>query len=158
MTVAPYAGAWIEMFCAGQYGDLINVAPYAGAWIEMIVLQTATRNMTSSLPTRERGLKSIHFTLSPLARSSLPTRERGLKSLPAVLADNILPVAPYAGAWIEIWISGGCVKSIGVAPYAGAWIEISIHCTFSPLARSLPTRERGLKFLYSALLGSGGSL
>ena len=35
-TVAPYAGAWIEitdlMFAVG----LAKVAPYAGAWIEIV--------------------------------------------------------------------------------------------------------------------------
>ena len=57
LKVAPYAGAWIEIFGAGQ---------------------------------RHRGGKS------------LPTRERGLKSLGGAGVVHIHPVAPYAGAWIEI--------------------------------------------------------
>ena len=33
--VAPHAGAWIEIFCAGSVGTPLGVAPHAGAWIEM---------------------------------------------------------------------------------------------------------------------------
>ncbi|SPF40881.1 hypothetical protein SBF1_2370011 [Candidatus Desulfosporosinus infrequens] len=33
---------------------------------------------------------------------SLPTRERGLKSLAMRSTSKIINVAPYAGAWIEI--------------------------------------------------------
>ena len=57
---------------------------------------------------------------------SLPSRERGLKS-----ADN-LSFSPY----------------ILVAPLAGAWIEICRLEIFGiRFDRSLPSRERGLKFL-----------
>ena len=34
-SVAPYAGAWIEMVVARLPMVLIPVAPYAGAWIEI---------------------------------------------------------------------------------------------------------------------------
>ena len=33
-------------------------------------------------------------------------------------------VAPYTGAWIEINISSGDLDISPVAPYTGAWIEI----------------------------------
>ena len=33
-------------------------------------------------------------------------------------------VAPYAGAWIEIFFLLFLIKDSRVAPYAGAWIEI----------------------------------
>ena len=51
----------------------------------------------------------------------------------------VIGVAPFAGAWIEIF---GVVKTGetgGVAPFAGAWIEIPIAITqFSTaLSRSL---------------------
>ena len=56
-----------------------------------------------------------------------------------------LCVAPYAGAWIEIG-RGAVGKSIQlVAPYAGAWIEITVLLSVPIKAKSLPTRERGLK-------------
>ena len=34
------------------------------------------------------------------------------------------PVAPYAGAWIEIFVNPPVPRFNDVAPYAGAWIEI----------------------------------
>ena len=51
-------------------------------------------------------------------------QERGLKL--AVLLWVLISayVAPYAGAWIEIFILSELICSISVAPYAGAWIEI----------------------------------
>ena len=33
--VAPYAGAWIEIFGSRSVSCLMTVAPYAGAWIEI---------------------------------------------------------------------------------------------------------------------------
>ncbi len=61
---------------------------------------------------------------------SLPSRERGLKSLrrrrhPA--ADH--EVAPLAGAWIEITRFLKVRLSVQVAPLAGAWIEIGQDLT-----------------------------
>ena len=55
---------------------------------------------------------------------SRPTRARGLKCLLVQLQAPIQPVAPHAGAWIEIRgrDRGDC--SIFVAPHAGAWIEM----------------------------------
>ena len=57
----------------------------------------------------------------------------------------VTAVAPYAGAWIEIYRSARELVTVQVAPYAGAWIEIPAwrRTTFSGM--SLPTRERGLK-------------
>ena len=34
ITVAPYAGAWIETLVANPAAAKFSVAPYAGAWIE----------------------------------------------------------------------------------------------------------------------------
>ena len=33
-------------------------------------------------------------------------------------------VAPFAGAWIEIYENVGLEEDVIVAPFAGAWIEI----------------------------------
>ena len=54
-------------------------------------------------------------------------------------------VAPFAGAWIEIFMALPGRVAVEVAPFAGAWIEIfrQHHRHFCPL--SLPSRERGLK-------------
>ena len=54
------------------------VAPYTGAWIE-IALRTIGGAIGSSLPTRERGLKSKSSRDANRQGQSLPTRERGLK-------------------------------------------------------------------------------
>ena len=55
---------------------------------------------------------------------SLPVRERGLKSLAAVWQGLCGPVAPCAGAWIEISGHKRPASYRAVAPCAGAWIEI----------------------------------
>ena len=33
-------------------------------------------------------------------------------------------VAPFTGAWIEIWIKKKHFSTVTVAPFTGAWIEI----------------------------------
>ena len=59
--------------------------------------------------------------------------------------DMVSKVAPYAGAWIEIISDLKLCFSICVAPYAGAWIEIDCIPAKRCSIGSLPTRERGLK-------------
>ena len=56
-AVAPLAGAWIEIDFLSLTGIPLLVAPLAGAWIEILKNTIATLQ-TSSLPSRERGLKS----------------------------------------------------------------------------------------------------
>ena len=80
---------------------LSSVAPLAGAWIEIESLQ-----ITESLS------------------SSLPSRERGLKFLPGCSFGRRTNVAPLAGAWIEIYKLSTALWEQSVAPLAGAWIEI----------------------------------
>ena len=47
------------------------------------------------------------------------------------IADLIAnPVAPLAGAWIEIYYPTTVITADGVAPLAGAWIEIT-HILYS---------------------------
>ena len=59
----------------------------------------------------------------------------------------ILTVAPFAGAWIEIITQICMTLHMSVAPFAGAWIEIvTLHIPL-PCELSLPSRERGLKFV-----------
>ena len=55
-TVAPYAGAWIEIVKDVERMAPKLVAPYAGAWIE-IFIPFLLHPCQQSLPTRERGLK-----------------------------------------------------------------------------------------------------
>jgi len=55
-------------------------------------------------------------------------------------------VAPPAGAWIEIGSRSALGPESWVAPPAGAWIEICCFAHLCGLDESLPLRERGLKF------------
>ena len=99
-----------------------------------------------SLPSRERGLKYLNTILSGDGEKSLPSRERGLKLIIMERKNIENGVAPLAGAWIEIFKTGGftynnpslpsrerglkLIKGLEVAdkaivaPLAGAWIEI----------------------------------
>ena len=57
-------------------------------------------------------------------------------------------VAPFAGAWIEIENPRRLLANMNVAPFAGAWIEIlSYLLQLVGIVASLPSRERGLKFI-----------
>ena len=81
---------------------IMRVAPYAGALIEM------RRSLNMGYRMQCRSLRgSVDWNITkiyhlPDRHMSLPTRERGLKSLTrtSIAGDNT--VAPYAGAWIEI--------------------------------------------------------
>ena len=56
--VAPFAGAWIEMMSNFLKVRCLYVAPFAGAWIEIMINASADQ-IVLSLPSRERGLKSL---------------------------------------------------------------------------------------------------
>ena len=86
MPVAPYAGAWIEIYNHSKTCYSRSVAPYAGAWIE-IVLVCVNYAAMRSLPTRERGLKYTRAACYADFQLSLPTRERGLKSIISITAS-----------------------------------------------------------------------
>ena len=60
--------------------ERISVAPLAGAWIEIFLLLSIIE-IPSSLPSRERGLKCDRVGKVWLLGKSLPSRERGLKFL-----------------------------------------------------------------------------
>ena len=56
--VAPFTGAWIEMFFWGEAGGENDiVAPFTGAWIEIFSGQQSARFPGASHPSRVRGLK-----------------------------------------------------------------------------------------------------
>ena len=78
-----------------------------------------------SLPSRERGLKFADGGGDQGGDGSLPSRERGLKSVNLLPSGHSIPVAPFAGAWIEMLRAGYSTDNVAVAPFAGAWIEIS---------------------------------
>ena len=82
-------------------------------------------------------------------KASLPSWERGLKyhsGLPRQYSTAAY-VAPLVGAWIEIkyFVTVAFIRL--VAPLVGAWIEILGSNAGAMGIRSLPSWERGLKFL-----------
>ena len=101
---------------------LVSVAPFAGAWIETIALSSVT-SLTLSLPSRERGLKLDQAPCGFALPLSLPSRERGLKPVLSHSKHACHPVAPFAGAWIETVAELDEPLGVIVAPFAGAWIE-----------------------------------
>ena len=101
------------------------VAPYTGAWIE---ISKSDWFFGSSIGRTLHGCVDWNFgkRVEVLCFGlSHPTRVRGLKYYSA---DKwaVIHVAPYTGAWIEIWIRWNIFGTDIVAPYTGAWIEISL--------------------------------
>ena len=57
-------------------------------------------------------------------------------------------VAPFVGAWIEIYRGFLLIIVILVAPFVGAWIEIvKVICKVVLQMLSLRSSERGLKLM-----------
>ena len=79
-----------------------------------------------SLPSRERGLKSVKDKEGVTTIESLPSRERGLKCVCDRNRTDQLPSLPSRERGLKsAWsIADMCRNS--VAPFAGAWIEISV--------------------------------
>ena len=78
-----------------------KVAPFAGARIEILMKDGLDEKV-----------------------ASLPSRERGLKSIQSHLQSTVTVVAPFAGARIEIRNMPKQRYVEQVAPFAGARIEI----------------------------------
>ena len=83
VSVAPLAGAWIEIPISLTPPVPKAVAPLAGAWIEIYNKKSMITNYRLSLPLRERGLKFVFDVSGLFGLGSLPLRERGLKFFPA---------------------------------------------------------------------------
>ena len=64
-----------------------------------------------------------------------------------IIVLALFDVAPFAGARIEIRILADGTRVVYVAPFAGARIEIPENKGKSSGSGSLPSRERGLKYL-----------
>ena len=70
---------------------------------------------------------------------------------PAVVCQ-VDRVAPLVGAWIEIDGAASTAFDISVAPLVGAWIEILRLSRSDNGSRSLPSWERGLKYVTPAVV------
>ena len=107
-----------------------QVAPLAGAWIEIYL--------------------SIASYMTP---ASLPSRERGLKSLTVPFLEQLGCVAPLAGAWIEIDCLAGICPVVPVAPLAGAWIEMGLKSIERFLQRVAPLAGAWIEMWHSSHSG-----
>ena len=123
-AVAPLAGAWIEILCMGEPWFATKVAPLAGAWIEIRRSGVERDGGSESLPRGSVDCNQGYVTELEKTSKSLPSRERGLKSIQMLPCWVNHLVAPLAGAWIELWLEGEGLQAIAVAPLAGAWIEM----------------------------------
>jgi len=63
-------------------------------------------------------------------------RVRGLKCSSYIANRLTLPVAPHAGAWIEMHLIREAEERLKVAPHAGAWIEIAFVGALNPICSS----------------------
>ena len=100
--VAPFAGAWIEIDGKDVNNSEECVAPFAGAWIE--ITPSLSRNAIQSRSLRGSvDWNHISDTFSQPPVASLPSWERGLKSSGCAKVSRACGVAPFAGAWIEIY-------------------------------------------------------
>ena len=64
-----------------------------------------------------------------------------MKSEREVIFVSKSEVAPLAGAWIEIWYTGGLgICALPSPPLAGAWIEIPLAGGGAALAGCRPPR------------------
>ena len=78
--VAPFAGAWIEINHTSQYMLYDGVAPFAGAWIEINEpFFVALSAVVAPFAGAWIEISKCYHNCQPLR--SLPSRERGLKSV-----------------------------------------------------------------------------
>ena len=122
-TVAPRAGAWIEIWLLCAWPGCPGVAPRAGAWIE-ICSGWLIWGKPPSLPVRERGLKLILLVLFLAFSGSLPVWERGLKSYDSVDRLTDVKSLPVRERGLKLITPLSLFRRMIVAPRAGAWIEI----------------------------------
>ena len=92
-----------------------------------------------SLPSRERGLKSVVGENGAVGRNVAPFTGAWIEICRPVGCSTERCVAPFTGAWIEISEQAGQRDKGRVAPFTGAWIEICDlhHCTRPARGRSL---------------------
>ena len=124
---------------------LETVAPFAGAWIEIVNVVSVVP-AGPSLPLRERGLKYKKEKKEVKIRPSLPLRERGLKSVNEAGHMRGHWSLPLRERGLKYTTYSTGISDQTVAPFAGAWIEILKQPSISSTSHwSLPLRERGLK-------------
>ena len=78
MRVAPFAGAWIEIFAIGIASLNVIVAPFAGAWIEITIFEL-TIGEQEVAPFAGAWIEINERKQRCLQTGSLRSPERGLK-------------------------------------------------------------------------------
>ena len=127
LLVAPFTGAWIEIYCFPHQAGTSFVAPFTGAWIEILQLQylniyqnrrslhgSVDWNFSFASFSKAFSCRSLHGSVDwnfnqnavwYYSVTSLPSRERGLKFFAYHPPSKLKHVAPFTGAWIEILTS-----------------------------------------------------
>ena len=106
-----------------------------------------------SLPSRERGLKFQHWSITYRADSVAPLVGARIEIRSWLPLTMVHPRRSPRGSadWNYGWTAVGSLAE-GVAPLAGAWIEIPAGTAALSTCASLPSRERGLKCLWALSL------
>ena len=99
--VAPFAGAWIEIFYQSDKPFKITSHPSRVRGLKFDYEDNASGDVKSH-PSRVRGLKLLSPLLFQVKKVSHPSRVRGLKYHFTIKLQLHQYVAPFAGAWIEI--------------------------------------------------------
>ena len=144
-TVAPFTGAWIEIYRIGCNTDRGRVAPFTGAWIEISRSVLYPPASGASHPSRVRGLKYFRSTRTCAGLPSHPSRVRGLKFKISARFSRCMPSHPSRVRGLKYRRRGDNPHEVTVAPFTGAWIEIFTSSTHIRVTASHPSRVRGLK-------------
>ena len=175
IAVAPFVGAWIEMYQCDKADYVIFVAPFVGAWIEIynemmqqpagtVSLQNddmARRSVRRSVDWNVMDVKIIGLSMGRSVRRSVDWNvyapAQGQHRIRRSVRRSVdwnnyiqigsapLHVAPFVGAWIEIAHFTSGILVATVAPFVGAWIEIGDRLISKEELESLRSSERGLK-------------
>ena len=97
-------GAWIEIL---ERGDMLGIIGTSHpSWVRGLKSDFWLDNVTvhaESHPSWVRGLKSLADNLTKSTKASHPSWVRGLKCNGIAILGNSELVAPFMGAWIEIY-------------------------------------------------------
>ena len=130
MNVAPFTGAWIEIFYTIKEHLIRKVAPFTGAWIEIILLQPVSHR--------------LHVA---------PFTGAWIEILGSSSYCHHRCVAPFTGAWIEICTSKELMVRPSMSlPSRERGLKLERALAIEIAEGSLPSRERGLKYDISDLL------
>ena len=123
----------------------MEVAPFAGAWIEIARTARQRRISWTSLPSRERGLKSQHLSTPEDNAKSLPSRERGLKCHIGCRARPTRVSLPSRERGLKCITAGVSADRRMSLPSRERGLKYEVQTRCSRRLTSLPSRERGLK-------------